>query len=322
MYRGDDGSVSHVERKVNSVKSVIFRQCGYCINCRLTRAQNWAIRMTHESQFHEQNSFLTLTYSDDRLPPGGSLHYEDVTKFIKRLRRRLDSTFYKNSLTFYRVGEYGTDYQRPHYHLVLFGFDFSEPLVYRGVRNTRTISSQSGDRTYFKSTFASDLWDRGFVDVGKVDFATCMYTAKYVTKKLNNSVPHNSPYGVLEAEKASMSKRVPIGLRWIQKFYRDVYPHDFVILNGKRYQPPSFYDDWLSKNHPSLYSEVKRSREDSMRDSFSDTDYQSLHASHFIAVQRQKSFLRDGCAPNLSVDQAMLERKLDIINSISKGEIL
>lgn len=315
MYRTDDGSVTHSPNNVK-VRSELFRQCGYCMNCRLAKAQSWAIRMVHEAKFHAQNSFLTLTYNDSSCPSNGSLRYDDVTNFIKRLRRRLDSTIYKNSLTFYRVGEYGDIGSRPHYHMVLFGFDFTEPLTYKGVKNTCSVSSSNGDRSYYKSSFATDLWTHGFVDIGNVDYRAAMYVAKYVTKKLTG--PQSSLYGDLLPEKASMSKRRPIGTSWIEKYYSDVYPHDYVVMDGKRLQPPKFYDLWLEKNVPSLWSVVKQRREDSHDDSFPDP--QSLYASQFIRVQKQSSFLRDGCAPNFYSDKAQLERKLSQIYELTEFE--
>lgn len=318
MYRSDTGTFSHSPNGVN-VHSDLFRPCGYCMACRMTKAQDWAIRMTHEAQLHEQSSFLTLTYSDDNLPLTfkddipvlGSLHYPDVSAFMKRLRKRLSVTRYKDSLSFYRVGEYGDNLQRPHYHLILFGFDFREPLTYHGVQNSRTFKFASDDRRYDKSSFADSAWSLGFVDVGDVDYSTTMYVAKYVTKKLFGA--QSSRYGFLEPEKASMSKKNPIGSRWISKYFEDVYPHDYVVLNNKKLPPPKFYDRWLEANKPSLYTKVKAQREESMKDSF--PDIQQLYNSHFIRLEKQKSFLRDGCAPNTLVDKVMLERKLDFITN-------
>ena len=42
--------------------------CGQCIGCRLERSKMWAVRCMHESQLHDKNCFLTLTYNDENLP--------------------------------------------------------------------------------------------------------------------------------------------------------------------------------------------------------------------------------------------------------------
>ena len=58
--------------------------CGKCIGCRLEYSRQWAVRMYHESQLHDLNCFLTLTYAET----GFSLVPRDFTLFMKRLRAR------------------------------------------------------------------------------------------------------------------------------------------------------------------------------------------------------------------------------------------
>ncbi len=47
--------------------------CGHCIGCRLQHAQEWAIRCMHECDNSPENCYITLTYDDEHLPPGGTL---------------------------------------------------------------------------------------------------------------------------------------------------------------------------------------------------------------------------------------------------------
>ena len=71
-----------------------------------------------EAGQHTDNAFVTLTYADDQLPDGNSLCPEDVTKFLKRLRKRIDPV----KIRYFLCGEYGEgSTSRPHYHLILFG---------------------------------------------------------------------------------------------------------------------------------------------------------------------------------------------------------
>lgn len=313
MYRDAKGITS--SRPSQSTHTYLYRPCGYCINCRLNLAHGNAIRMHHEASMHSEVSFLTLTYSDDKLPPNGSLYYDHVIAFIKRLRERLSDTSYKNSLTFYRVGEYGDNFSRPHYHLILFGFDFSAPVPFNRGRsfNEKTLSATKDSRRYYKSSFLDDTWGHGFADVGDVDHATCFYVAKYVTKKVYGTLA-SSHYETLNEygeyvqrtrELSSSSRKNPIGTRWIEKYFRDVYPHDYVLIDGKKYPPPRYYDNWLEKNHPDLYLQVKSRRLDSAHGLF--PDYRALNVSRKIQIEKQKSFLRDGVSTHASHDELMFQ---------------
>jgi hypothetical protein len=53
--------------------------CGKCIGCRLEYSRQWALRIMHEPQLHEQNSFITLTYEEEHLPSDQSLDKSIVT---------------------------------------------------------------------------------------------------------------------------------------------------------------------------------------------------------------------------------------------------
>lgn len=94
------------------------RRCGTCGPCRINRRKEWTCRILLEAMLHEQSIFTTLTYGPDYLPDEQSLSKRDCQLFLKRLRRYLAPT----SFRYYCCGEYGARSERPHYHLVLFGF--------------------------------------------------------------------------------------------------------------------------------------------------------------------------------------------------------
>ena len=79
------------------------------------RTMEWSVRILDEASYYKTNTFLTLTYNDENLPKDGSLSKEEVQKYLKRLRERLDG----REIKFYAAGEYGEDNGRPHYHLIL-----------------------------------------------------------------------------------------------------------------------------------------------------------------------------------------------------------
>jgi len=91
--------------------------CGQCIGCRLERSRQWAIRCIHEASLHDENSFITLTYSPENLPDGGTLVLEDFQNFMKRFREAIEP----KRIRFFHCGEYGENLGRPHYHAIIFG---------------------------------------------------------------------------------------------------------------------------------------------------------------------------------------------------------
>ena len=77
--------------------------CGVCRGCRLDRARDWAFRCMCEADMHDENSFVTLTYNDENLPENRSVKKQELSKFIRRLRKAVWPKF----IRFYGCGEYG-----------------------------------------------------------------------------------------------------------------------------------------------------------------------------------------------------------------------
>lgn len=238
-------------------------RCGQCIGCRLYRSFEWGVRMVHESKMYDHNCSLTLTYDDEHLPENGSLLASDHQKFIKRLRKRY------GFLRFFHAGEYGENTKRPHYHTLLFGLDFLDKY--------HVTNSRSGLPLYASDTL-NRIWGKGFAYIGTLTFASAQYAAKYTTKVLNVSKdsdedayrrwqsqwervnPLTGEIISVAPEYATMSNRPGLGEPWFNKFYRDVYPSDEVVVEGKVRPPPRYYDKLLEKKDPEMYAEVKRSR--------------------------------------------------------------
>ena len=88
--------------------------CGKCDACVEQRTKSWAIRCCLEAGQYEDNCFLTLTYSPKCLP---YVSKKDIFKFIKRLRNKFGA-----GIRYYGVFEYGSQNDRPHFHIILFNF--------------------------------------------------------------------------------------------------------------------------------------------------------------------------------------------------------
>ena len=57
-----------------------------------------------------------------------------------------------------------------------------------------------------------------------------------------------------------MSRRGDIGKGWLDKFQSDVYPRDYVVVNGVKSRPPRFYDSKYEILDPKRYARLKARR--------------------------------------------------------------
>lgn len=211
--------------------------CGKCLGCRTEQARQWAVRLFHEGQVTKPAWFVTLTYNDEEMPANGSLAPRDTQLFWKRLRK----AFPDQSIRYYLCGEYGETTQRPHYHAVLLGARFPDMSHLRG---------GGSDRVWTSGTL-TDLWSHGLTEFSAVTWASASYVTGYVRKKVLQSQdpdhytrydPETGELVDLVPEFARMSRRPAIGLRWLQKYWEDVYPRDHVTVNGVKMKPPRYYD--------------------------------------------------------------------------------
>ncbi len=228
--------------------------CGSCLGCRKEQGRQWAVRIMHEVQFHDVSYFVTLTYNDDELPRHGSLRADDFSRFVKDLRR----AYPQERVSYYGCGEYGGSSQRPHYHAVLFGVDFLDKCI--------DVTSTSDD--VWRSQSLEDVWGRGRCQLGSVTMASASYIAKYVRKKIGPGSQDKYEAVIVDTgelvdrrpEFSRMSLKPAIGKEWIQNYWRDVYPRDFVVVDGHEAKPPRFYDKWMDEHLPFVMDHVRQER--------------------------------------------------------------
>lgn len=246
--------------------------CGQCVGCRLERSRQWAVRCMHEAQMWEYNCFITLTYAPEHLPKifdTPTLVLSDFQKFMKRLRFSAkgltpyvnpDSSETEYPIRFFHAGEYGEKFGRPHYHACLFNYDFLDKVYLK--------KSPSGMDLY-RSKLLEELWPFGHSSIGSVTFQSAAYVARYIMKKQNGPCAEKH-YRAIDAETGellhrspeytTMSRRPGIGSLWFDKFSSDVYPHDYVIVNGRKCRPPKFYDGRLQAVAPHTFEEIQFER--------------------------------------------------------------
>lgn len=251
-WQTDDGTVIFSER--GRIRRELQLPCGQCVGCRLERSRQWAVRCYHEQQMHRENCFITLTYSDEFLPPDWSLNYSHFQKFMKRLRKL------KGPSRFFMCGEYGDENFRPHYHACLFGVQFRDRQNWR--------KSASGFDT-FRSEELDRLWGMGHAELGELTFESAAYVARYVMKKVTGKDaerhyetfdPYTGEIFNRTPEFARMSLKPGIGFDWYAKFRSEVFPRDRVVINGREVRPPRYYDKCLQSEVGSLSDVVEYQR--------------------------------------------------------------
>lgn len=230
----------------------------------MKRAQDWAIRITHEAKYHEQNCFITLTFSNQSLamrPNPGSVDPTDSQKFIKRLRNHINRKEDARKIRYFSVGEYGEETGRPHYHILIFGWEPNDGTFYKRSRKQSTL---------YNSETLSNLWPHGHINYGTLTWDSAAYCAGYITKKFNSNQcedrltwkdPLTNKIRPKEPEFANMSLKPAIGQKWIEDHHADAYSHDYVIVKGKRRALPRFYDRWMEQRDPELMAHIKDKRQ-------------------------------------------------------------
>lgn len=230
--------------------------CGMCIGCRIQRARTWALRCVHESKGHTFNSFVTLTYDDEHIPPNGSIEKPILQLFFKRLRK---AGFV---FRYFAAGEYGSTTNRPHYHVLLFGIDFHED---------RKLYKISNEKRYYKSETLTKIWGQGDAIISGFNYTTAEYVAKYIIgKKLGKNASDDHHYSRLDlstgehyqvgTEFTLMSRRPGIGHEWYEQYGNDAFPSDFLVLDERKFTVPRYYLNKLEKHDASTHKTVKKKR--------------------------------------------------------------
>ncbi|QXP08467.1 MAG: replication initiator protein [Arizlama microvirus] len=270
--------------------------CGQCVGCRLERSRQWAMRCLHESSLYKRNCFITLTYDNKHLPSDESIHVREFQLFMKKLRK----AYPNDKIRFFHCGEYGElcgfcrkpkyikgrpdksckckiyrpELGRPHYHACLFNFDFDQVVFAndnRGISipttEKRLFSDQQGIKLY-TSKRLEEIWGNGYCTIGEVTFDSAAYVARYIMKKINGEHA-DKYYDGRTPEYTTMSrggkdeKKKNLGgiaRKWYEQNREDIYPHDYVVVNGKKVHPPKYYDTQLQKEDEKYYERIKEDR--------------------------------------------------------------
>lgn len=202
------------------------RPCGTCVNCRIQTTADMTVRLVHESKSHNRSCFLTLTYRSEDLPDDGSLCMRDFQLFVKRLREVTGVKF-----KYYMCGEYGEKNDRPHYHMILFGYDFDDK-IYRK-------KNAQGDKLY-SSERLDHIWRLGDCIVGDVTLQSARYVAGYIQKKITGKLAPDHYMG-RRPEFAFGSNG--LGLSYLLKYGEQFFTAGFIIVDGNKFRIPRYYEE-------------------------------------------------------------------------------
>lgn len=189
--------------------------------------------------------FVTLTYDQENLPVEDwvdtetgeifeqlpTLERKDAQRFIKSLKRShnrfLEKKFGRSkekpfkSIRYYLCGEYGSETNRPHYHVLLFNVH----------------------QEYVNKGKLHDVWNRGHVHIGTLNAKTIAYTTKYVMKKASNQSLSNT----VVPEFSLMSRNPGIGAGfeksalWLKLSKKDTVRGPFGSQTLPRYYRDKIY---------------------------------------------------------------------------------
>lgn len=256
--------------------------CGQCVGCRLEHSRQWAVRCMLESEYHDENYFITLTYGDDvpmseyidmetgEIKTSLTLKKKDVQDFIKRVRS--DKSYYGfDGFRYFCCGEYGSKTARPHYHMIAFGLHLDDLKLWK--------STPLGN--YYTSEYLTDKWSHGHVIIGSVTFESCAYVSRYIMKKQKGeSANVYSTYNI-DSEFIVMSRNPGIAKKYFEDNFDDIYPSDNIVIpGGKLSRPPRYFDNLMNDIDEELMSGVKEKRVDiaksiqAYKDTLTSADYQ------------------------------------------------
>lgn len=204
--------------------------CRKCHNCKIQKQTELEfgclMSLLQGYKFGTGASFVTLTYNNDYLPLVskddkfyGTLDKKQFNLWWQKVRKVFrDRSQYVPQ--FMACGEYGSDFDRPHYHVLVFGSNFNE---FRNI--------------------ALDCWKKennymGLVDCKPLRQGAIRYVVDYIMKE--NDLTFQK-YDYLGLQRPFLRHSTRLGLDYFWNDF-DYDPADFTYLrNGKRCLIPGFY---------------------------------------------------------------------------------
>lgn len=247
--RASDGSFTHALRARHGEDhhGDLDVRCGGCHPCRVHKAQAWRVRICCEALCHAQTVSVCLTYSDEHLPPGGSLDAAEVVRFLKRLRKSVAKRR-GDLFRYFLIGEYSPG-GRPHYHLILFGY-------WPG--DSRAVSDSRAGNRQFESAELSAAWGHGLVNFQEFTPSAADYVSGYYVEKLTGEMGERFNAGrEPEFMRASRGKG-GIGAPFVDRYGFQIFDGaDYIVIRGAKVAVPEFFNRRLRKGGGAAAAEVQ-----------------------------------------------------------------
>ena len=242
------------------------------------------MRCVHEAREWEHNQYITFTYNDENLPQDWGLQPQHMTLFWKRLRK----TDVGKNIRYFMCGEYGDGRGRPHYHAIVFNLRLDDKKFYK----------RSGEYNLYTSEFIEKVWGYGYCPIGDVTLQSAQYVAKYIMKKRTGEdaklyYHYIDSDGVVHdrmPEYVRMSRRPGIGAGFIRDYKTDVYPKDYVTIDGRKHRPGRYYDNALTEEE---MKEHKRKRRKAAEKYADNNTPERLRVREQVALAKMRENKRD-----------------------------
>lgn len=216
--------------------------CGYCPACKYNARVGWTFRVTEEAKHQKEAWFITLTYAQETIPlldtttgeivrgmennrqnMCESLNDGDLITFINSVKKaqarewkslqRKDIV--KPEIRYYAVGEYGEQFGRPHYHLIVFN-------LWESLANEIRLEK---------------IWKKGRVETEALSPALIHYATGYIYEK--------NKYIKERQTKPRMYCSKGIGKQYIErnkKWHKELL-NPWIWFNGYKIGMPKYYRD-------------------------------------------------------------------------------
>lgn len=206
------------QRFITVGEKVIDVPCGKCLPCLINKRNDWSFRLEQEYKRSKSALFVTLTYDNKHCPD--ELRKVDVQLYLKRLRKK-DGT---NTIRYFAVGEYGSNFGRPHYHVLLFN------------------ASEDHARSSWNDSKGNPI---GLVHIGKVTAASVAYCTKYIVQPELVKDGLQKPFSL-------MSRKYGIGAHYLTDemvAWHRADDRNYTMRYDQKCRLPRFYREKIWPNY-------------------------------------------------------------------------